>query len=210
VRLKVGSVEYGSDFGVVSFGNGWLHYQGRTTEFHFDSGSTKTRFLTTVNGKTGFEIRFFGPDFNGTCTIYPVTVDAQVSSRAPIAMVWQFSEWRETPFHGRPLLPPRRAQAECVSISRLQSRKFVLIGLITFAFAAIAGALSWLNRGSGHFLALPFLFFAAISYWRAARWGMAHRLLTRMADQDRPAKELDGELRRVRWAMFFRPRHWLT
>lgn len=209
VKLSVESVEYGSDLGVISFSNGWLHFQGRTTEFHLDSGSARGRLRTSIDGRSCFVVHFFEPDFTGTANIYPVTVDLRPSSRTPKAMQWQFTEWQESPKAGRSLFPPRRAQSQFVRTAGLRSAKCLWVGGVTAVFGAALGTLSWLSEGRGTVAASLFLVIAATSYCGAARWGMASRLLAGMAESDRSRSDLNRELRRVRWAMFFRPRHWL-
>lgn len=198
IKLRAGSIEYGSDLGVVSFSDGWLHYQGKLTEFHVARDSTdRGPSYPNPFGLTEFDVGFRDGAVNATARFAPVTRTGALACNCPRSLLEGWQEWRMTPNGGRSLFPPCVPQERAIAVARRKARRLRATLVMALLFA-LCLALSD--------LAAPALCVTAglitVVYLATARARVTVSALERMR-RETPCLSLIKQLNsQVRWAVF--------
>jgi hypothetical protein len=135
-EFAAGRIPYGSDYGVVSFADGWLHFQGRCTEFHLSRDDTEGKIVRKSRGRTALAVQMSGPSFLGEVFFLPVAPGGSDWTRLSPFLREAFFDWRRSRALGVSLFPPRRTKPEAVL-----AQKRALLGAIGyFAISMLVGA----------------------------------------------------------------------
>jgi hypothetical protein len=205
IRLKAGSLRYGEDLGVLSFSDGWLHFQGRQTEFHI-AGDAALKDSTYIGSPSDLTIRLCDGALNGTVQVAPVTRSGATAIKWPPDLLDCWHEWRVTTASGRSLFPPRVPQNRTIEIAARTARYEKVKLIAGTALAALLLVLFNLELTAFSLAVLSLVVVVLLT--RAARAGSRLRGLKRLRDET-PSQHL---LRRidsdVRWAMFLPPSSW--
>jgi len=141
--LRAGCIEYGCDTGVVSFSDGWLHYQGLRTEFHLARDSTdRDRIYPPYTNNTDLRVRLNDGVVNATLRMIPVTRTGTIAVKYPDDLISAWHQWRMTATQGRSLYPPCTPSLQAIrkAARRAAVRKILLVsGFVVAGLFLIEG-----------------------------------------------------------------------